>query len=217
MTPRDTWLLSVTHRSGYRYGTPVLSSYNEARLTPRTDPHQRVLDATVEVTPAAALFRYVDYFGSVVTAFDLHTPHTELVVTAGCVVETAPANGAEPDGAWQAIEAPDIRDELGEYLTWTDRTAPGNERSRSRPPASGRCPTPNTLPGKLPHGYTSGSIMFLARPASRPAQPRPSPRVAASAKTSRTRRSRSCVPPGFPLATSPATCTRHLKRGSEKP
>ncbi len=124
MTAKETWLLSITHRSGYRYGTPVLSSYNEARLTPRTDSRQRVLDATLEVSPAAALFRYVDYFGSVVTAFDLHTPHTELTVTAGCVVETAAVSEAEPVEPWSAIDDPDLRDELGEYLTATDRTAP---------------------------------------------------------------------------------------------
>ncbi len=123
MTAKDRWLMSVTHRSGYHYQTPVLSSYNEARLTPRTDAHQRVLDATVEVSPAAALFRYVDYFGSVVTAFDLHAPHEELTVTASCVVETAPATGVEPDDPWSAVEDPDLRDELGEYLTPTDRTA----------------------------------------------------------------------------------------------
>jgi transglutaminase-like putative cysteine protease len=121
------WLLSVRHHTGYRYAGPVVSSYNEARVTPRSDPHQRVLDATVEVTPAASLYRYVDYFGSVVTAFDVHAAHQELTVTAGCVVETAPAPEPQPGEPWSVLADPDTRDELGEYLTQTLRTTPDDE------------------------------------------------------------------------------------------
>lgn len=126
------WLLSVRHHTGYRYAAPVVSSYNEARVTPRSDPRQRVLDATVEVTPAASLYRYVDYFGSVVTAFDVHAAHSELTVAASCVVETAPAADAglaadaEP-ADWSVLGDPGTRDELGEYLAQTARTTPDDE------------------------------------------------------------------------------------------
>ncbi|TDD73142.1 transglutaminase family protein [Jiangella aurantiaca] len=124
------WLLSVRHHTGYRYAAPVVSSYNEARVTPRSDPRQRVLDATVEVSPAASLYRYVDYFGSVVTAFDVHAAHSELTVTASCVVETAPEPSPpadEPAVPWSALAEPDTADELGEYLRQTRRTAPDDE------------------------------------------------------------------------------------------
>lgn len=125
------WLLSVKHHTGYRYGGPVVSSYNEARVTPRSDPRQRVLDATVEVSPAASLYRYVDYFGSVVTAFDVHAAHSELTVAASCVVETAPASDAGDAGdaaaGWSVLDDPDTIDELGEYLAQTRRTTPDDE------------------------------------------------------------------------------------------
>ncbi|PZF79572.1 transglutaminase family protein [Jiangella anatolica] len=128
--PGAGWLLSVKHHTGYRYAGPVFSSYNEARVTPRSDPRQRVLDATVEVSPAASLYRYVDYFGTVVTAFDVHAAHSELTVTASCVVETAPASAVEAaeDGTgWAALADPDTVDELGEYLAPTQRTTAGDE------------------------------------------------------------------------------------------
>ena len=120
-----SWLLSVTHRSGYRYTSPAFSSYNEARVTPRTDSSQRVIDASVEISPAASLLRYVDYFGSVVTAFDLHVPHTELNVTASSVVETTQAAPFGPSVSWAEVTDPKVSDELCEYLDETPRTRLG--------------------------------------------------------------------------------------------
>lgn len=121
-TAAPSWLLSVTHRSGYRYAGTVFRSYNEARVTPRTDAGQQVIDASVEVSPAPSLFRYVDYFGTVVTAFDLHVPHTELNVTATCVVETSEPSTPGPSCPWSALEDPKLRDELTEYLEAAPRT-----------------------------------------------------------------------------------------------
>ena len=42
-------------------------------------------------TPAARSYRYWDYWGTQVTAFDLHAPHTELKIVAASVVETGDA------------------------------------------------------------------------------------------------------------------------------
>ena len=41
------------------------------------------------ITPAVRPLRYVDYWGTTVDAFDVHVPHTELVVLATSTVETA--------------------------------------------------------------------------------------------------------------------------------
>ena len=72
--------MRVVHTTGYDYATPVTSSYNEARLTPRNDGRQNVILSRVETTPSTRSYRYTDYWGSVVTAFDLHAPHTGDVV-----------------------------------------------------------------------------------------------------------------------------------------
>ena len=82
------WRLRVVHSTGYAYKSPVTASYNEARLTPRSDSRQNVILNRVETIPATRSYRYVDYWGTAVTTFDLHAPHTELEVTASSVVET---------------------------------------------------------------------------------------------------------------------------------
>jgi transglutaminase-like putative cysteine protease len=82
--------MRVVHTTGYQYDAPVTSSYNEARLTPRSDNRQNVILNRVETNPVTRSYRYTDYWGTAVTAFDLHAPHTELEVTGSSVVETDP-------------------------------------------------------------------------------------------------------------------------------
>ena len=82
------WRMRVIHATGYAYKSAVTASFNEARLTPRSDSRQNVVLNRVETIPATRSYRYVDYWGTAVTAFDLHAPHTELEVTASSVVET---------------------------------------------------------------------------------------------------------------------------------
>jgi len=77
-----SWRIAIRHRTGYKYAEPVRASYNEARLTPPTVDGQRLLQAALVVTPAVRPFHYVDYWGTAVDSFDIHVPHTELVVLA---------------------------------------------------------------------------------------------------------------------------------------
>ena len=77
-----SWRIAIRHRTGYKYAEPVRASYNEARLTPPSLDGQHTLQATLVVTPAARPLPYVDYWGTKVHAFDIHVPHTELVVLA---------------------------------------------------------------------------------------------------------------------------------------
>ena len=93
------WRLRVVHSTGYAYKSPVTASFNEARLTPRSDSRQNVILNRVETVPATRSYRYVDYWGTAVTAFDLHAPHTELEVTSCSVVETD--RGDMPEGQGQ--------------------------------------------------------------------------------------------------------------------
>ena len=84
-----SWQVRVVHSTGYRYDLPAAQSFNEVRLTPRTDHHQVVLFSRIDTTPATRMFRYTDYWGTSVTSFDLHAPHSELKVVAYSVVDTA--------------------------------------------------------------------------------------------------------------------------------
>jgi transglutaminase-like putative cysteine protease len=121
--PSDRWRLQVVHRTQFRYGGPVRSSYNEARMTPENSSRQTTLRSRVEIEPTATVHAYRDYWGSTVTAFDTHGPHTELVVRATSVVEAGPeAHVADPVG-WADLAAPDVQDRFGEMLRPTRLTA----------------------------------------------------------------------------------------------
>lgn len=121
------WRIRVVHATGYAYKAPVTSSYNEARLTPRSDSRQNVIVNRVETTPAAKSYRYTDYWGTAVTAFDLHSPHTELEVTSSSVVETSRPD--EPGAAldWAALRSEDVVDRYYELLVPT-RYTPASKR-----------------------------------------------------------------------------------------
>ena len=116
--------IQVRHTTGYRYDTEVLSSYNEARLVPQTGLTQLTLTSTVTTNPDAQQQRYWDYWGTQVTVFDVHVPHTELQVTCASVVDTA--QEAEPgDATWDELAA--ASDAHVELMRPSSRTEPDDE------------------------------------------------------------------------------------------
>ena len=137
-----TWRLRINHRTGYQYGTEVFSSYNEARLMPLSTPEQLTIDADVVIEPTVRSFRYWDYWGTLVHAFDIQTPHVALVVTATSVVETAAARPLPADPGWDMLADPDLRDRFTELLAPTDYVPLTDElREAAVALASGRTPT----------------------------------------------------------------------------
>ncbi|MGV0848722.1 transglutaminase family protein [Mycolicibacterium phlei] len=116
------WRLRVVHSTGYAYKSPVTASFNEARLTPRSDSRQNVILNRVETVPATRSYRYTDYWGTAVTAFDLHAPHTELEVTSSSVVETEPAEVPEKEVAWEELRSEPVVDKFDELLSATHYT-----------------------------------------------------------------------------------------------
>jgi transglutaminase-like putative cysteine protease len=118
----------VQHKSGFDYAGPVSSSYNEARMWPRNETRQAVLDARVEVWPPARTYRYEDYWGTSVTAFDVHAKHESLTVTATSTVETLPAGDLVGDGvSWESLVLPETVDRWYELLLATTRTGLNDE------------------------------------------------------------------------------------------
>jgi transglutaminase-like putative cysteine protease len=123
------WRLRVVHSTGYAYRSPVTASFNEARLTPRSDSRQNVILNRVETVPATRSYRYVDYWGTAVTAFDLHAPHTELEVTSSSVVETDVGDMPDDDVSWEDLQSEAVIDRFDEVLSPTDYT-PASKRIR---------------------------------------------------------------------------------------
>src|SRR6478609_893072 len=113
------WRLRVVHSTGYVYDSPVTRSFNEARLTPRSDSRQNVILNRVETVPSTRSYRYTDYWGTAVTSFDLHAPHTELEVTGSSVVETEPFAGPAEELSWEELRSEHIGDRFDEMLSPT--------------------------------------------------------------------------------------------------
>jgi transglutaminase-like putative cysteine protease len=112
------WRMRVVHSTGYAYKSPVTASFNEARLTPRSDSRQNVILNRVETVPATRSYRYVDYWGTAVTSFDLYAPHTELEVTSSSVVETD--KGEMPEKvSWEDLASEAVIDKYDEMLSPT--------------------------------------------------------------------------------------------------
>lgn len=119
-----SWRVRVRHTTGYRYDAPVVASYNEARLTPVTDVDQLTLESRIVTTPDAVQQRYWDYWGTQVTAFDLHVPHDGLEVTATSVVDTADERRLDEVPDWELLRSAQVRDRHVEMLAHSERTWP---------------------------------------------------------------------------------------------
>ena len=124
------WRLRVVHTTGYAYQSPVTASYNEVRLTPRSDTRQNVILNRVETIPATRSYRYIDYWGTAVTAFDLHAPHTDLTVTSSSVVETERPEPAVAEVGWSDLQSEAVIDRFDELLRPTAHT-PTSKRVES--------------------------------------------------------------------------------------
>jgi transglutaminase-like putative cysteine protease len=117
-----SWMLRIEHRSRYHYRDEVAASYNEARLTPLTTDRQTTVESRLEVEPRTRTYRYLDYWATVVEAFDLYVPHTELTVTATSVVETTEAPHQPADPGWEVLSAEPVLDRMAEFLAPTPYT-----------------------------------------------------------------------------------------------
>jgi transglutaminase-like putative cysteine protease len=116
------WRLRIAHRTHVTYAGAARASYNEARMTPPTLSRQTTLTTRLGIDQAAPVWTYRDYWGTVVSAFDIQAPHAELTITASSVVETSPARPAAAPLAWPDLSAAASAGPLLEYLMPTRST-----------------------------------------------------------------------------------------------
>jgi len=119
------WRLRIEHVTRFTYTSPAMASYNEARMTPLTTVGQMTLDARITVTPAVSVYRYWDYWGAQVVAFDVHEPHDVLAVTARSLIETTavPAQEGSAQLTWGELHDAAYDGPLAELTVPTPRTA----------------------------------------------------------------------------------------------
>ena len=128
------WRLRIEHITEVSYPAPVLTSFNEARMTPLTLPSQITLESRVTAGPGVPVWTYNDYWGTFVSVFDLPEPHDSLVIRAAATVETEPFGGADGGAEWPSLA--EIRERgaggrLLEFLLPTPLTTVAEEISHA--------------------------------------------------------------------------------------
>jgi transglutaminase-like putative cysteine protease len=85
-------IYEVSHRTVYRYSTPVAQSQHVVHMSPRAVEHQRVKGHTLLIAPAPTIrTEREDYLGNRVVLFDIEQEHKELIVHARSTIGvTAP-------------------------------------------------------------------------------------------------------------------------------
>jgi transglutaminase-like putative cysteine protease len=126
------WRLRIEHTTSVRYPGPVISSFNEARMTPLTTPSQITLESRVTAGPGVPVWTYNDYWGTFVSVFDLPEPHDDLVIRAAATVETEPFGGLPAAGdrpSWSELAQQSSKGRLLEFLLPTALTTVAGEIS----------------------------------------------------------------------------------------
>lgn len=116
------WRLEIVHKTHVAYEGTARASYNEARMTPVTLPSQTALETRLWIGAGVPVSPYRDYWGTLVSSFDIQAPHHELSVTARSVVETGWAAQPPAPLGWAQLREIAGGGRLAEYLSPTPRT-----------------------------------------------------------------------------------------------
>lgn len=123
--------LRIEHITGFAYQGEADASYNEARMLPRSSENQFVLFTDLAVEPSSSVNYYTDYFGSLVAAFDVLTPHPELSITARSLVEVRPRSITPSGISWETLASTSTRSiSTAEMVAQTSRTEPHDEMAQ---------------------------------------------------------------------------------------
>jgi transglutaminase-like putative cysteine protease len=118
------WRLRIEHTTSVKYQGPVLTSFNEARMTPLTLPTQTTLESRVMAGPGVPVWTYNDYWGTYVSVFDLPDPHDGLQIRAIATVETEGPADIPSEGRldWEPLRAAGSEGRLLEFRLPTPLT-----------------------------------------------------------------------------------------------
>ena len=116
--------LSIRHHTGFTYDGAAKASFNEARMTPRSLGTQQVQASRISVRPTVPLWSYTDYFGTIVSVFDVQETHPQLEVEAVSQVESWAATLETPLD-WGQLRSSRLVDRFSEFLLPTSRTTLG--------------------------------------------------------------------------------------------
>jgi transglutaminase-like putative cysteine protease len=128
-----SWRIRIAHTTTVKYTDPVLTSFNEARMTPLTLPTQTTLESRIVVGPGAIpVWTYGDYWGSQVSVFDLPEPHDDLSIRATASVETtAPPVPGGRSLTWDQVREATANSRLLEFRMPTPLTTLPEDTARA--------------------------------------------------------------------------------------
>jgi transglutaminase-like putative cysteine protease len=95
----------IRHSTRFEYAAPVRDSFNEVRLKPITNEHQRLDAFDLTVQPAVRVGNYMDFYANWVNHFDVTDPHIWLEVETHAAVTTHPLKALESDARPAPLEA----------------------------------------------------------------------------------------------------------------
>lgn len=153
-------LLRVTHRTGYEYAGGATASYNEARMTPKNARSQQVLHTKLEVEPAAWTLGYTDYWGTSVTAFEVHERHERLTVTSSATVDVRPVPEEERDTRWDDLHNDFVTATHAEYLGLSEQVRPPEDLAATVREIAGRAATPTACVDEVV-GYIHDEMKYV--------------------------------------------------------
>jgi transglutaminase-like putative cysteine protease len=121
MSRADGWRLRVTHETRFDYDAPARASYNELRMTPRTERRQTALESKVVTVPTAPQYSYLDYWGTQVIAFNIDRGHEMLTVVSSALIDTQQSQAPE-DASWNDVADASLT--MADHLSHKLYTAP---------------------------------------------------------------------------------------------
>jgi transglutaminase-like putative cysteine protease len=112
-------IYNVSHRTTYRYTSPVSVGEHVACLKPRSFSQNRLVRNTLRIHPTpSTLTERADYFGNILSFFTVEEPHSELIVEARSQVnvDRQPASSASLSLPWEESARPLAEDHTDEGL-----------------------------------------------------------------------------------------------------
>jgi transglutaminase-like putative cysteine protease len=105
--PTNAVMLSVSHRTAYRYATPVETAQHLATIRPLACPWQKIIGHHERIEPEPSyVHSRIDAFGNDVLYFALDRPHDMLEVTSETTVQLLPRwNALDPQATppWETV------------------------------------------------------------------------------------------------------------------
>jgi transglutaminase-like putative cysteine protease len=99
-------IFEVSHKTVYRYASPVAQSHHLVHLSPRPHERQRIIRHSLVIAPDPAQRNdFTDYFGNPASAVAIENSHSELQIHSRILIEVIPPRKIDlaTSAPWEAV------------------------------------------------------------------------------------------------------------------